>query len=94
MSQQPAPPASQGTVETSPEPVQAPQAGRTIDPAQLQAQLNELTQAVRKFGAEQRRVPKSLDEVVASGYISSLPAPPSGKRFAINKSLQVYVANQ
>src|SRR5690349_20925587 len=76
-------------------------AGAAVDPtagapsdAQLAALLNDLTQAVRRFSAEQRRVPASLDEVVAGGYLTSVPAAPAGKRFAISKSLQVYLANQ
>ena len=51
--------------------------------------LNELTQAVRKFGVEQRRVPKSLEEVAARGYLSSVPSAPAGKKFVIDKNLQV-----
>ena len=49
---------------------------------------------VRKYGAEQRRVPKTLEELVASNYLSRVPQAPSGKKFAINKNLQVYLANQ
>src|SRR5437762_12629168 len=59
--------------------------------AQIAATLNELTQAVRRYGAEQRRVPKTLDELVANGYLSSVPQAPAGKRFAIDKNLQVYL---
>lgn len=47
--------------------------------------LSELTQAVRKFSAEQRRVPKSLDDLVAAGYLSQLPTAPLGKTFTINQ---------
>jgi hypothetical protein len=54
---------------------------------------NELTQAVRKFGAEQRRVPKTLEEVAAGGYLSRIPQAPAGKKFAIDKNLQVYLAS-
>ena len=36
------------------------------DQAQIDAGLNELTQAVRKYAAEQRRAPKALDELVAN----------------------------
>jgi hypothetical protein len=58
----------------------------------LAALLGELTQAVRKYAVEQRRAPKALDELVAAGYLSQLPQPPAGKRFAISKTLQVYLA--
>ncbi|MSU63349.1 MAG: hypothetical protein EXS31_13295 [Pedosphaera sp.] len=60
----------------------------------IAAILDELTQVVRRYGAEQQRVPKTLEEVVAAGYLSRVPLPPAGKRFAINKNLQVYLAGQ
>ncbi|MBM3840040.1 MAG: hypothetical protein FJ398_19155 [Verrucomicrobia bacterium] len=65
-----------------------------MNEAQIAAALNELTQGVRKYSVEQRRVPKNLEEVLASGYLSRIPQAPSGKRFAIDKNLQVYLANQ
>ena len=64
------------------------------DPAQLAAAISDLTQQVRKFAVEQRRAPKSLNDLVQSGYLSSIPVAPPGKKFAINKNLQVYVADQ
>ncbi len=62
--------------------------------AQIDVALNELTQAVRKYAAEQRRAPKELDELVTKGYLTAIPSAPAGKKFAINKNLQVYLANQ
>lgn len=59
----------------------------------LAAVTAELTQTVRKFGAEQRRVPKSLEELVAHGYLSRLPEAPPGRKFAINKNLEVHVTH-
>lgn len=54
------------------------------------AALGEMTQALRKFSAEQRRVPASLNELVSGGYLKQLPSAPSGKTFAIDpKSLTV-----
>jgi hypothetical protein len=54
--------------------------------------LEQLTQALRKFSVEQRRVPVSLNELVAAGYIPSLPQPPPGKVFEIDsKNLKVVV---
>ncbi len=54
--------------------------------------LAELTQALRKFSVEQRRVPASLNELVAAGYIKNMPQPPPGKTFGIDpKNLQVIV---
>jgi hypothetical protein len=62
--------------------------------ADLANTLAELTQALRKFSVEKRQVPASLNELVAAGYIKSLPQPPPGKAFAIDsnpKNLQVIV---
>jgi hypothetical protein len=54
--------------------------------------LAELTQVVRKFSAEQRRVPQSLDELVSAGYLKQQPTPPAGKQFFIDvKALTVGV---
>ena len=64
------------------------------DEAQTAAVLNELTQAVRKYSVEQRRVPKTLEEVLAKGYLSRVPPAPAGKRFAIDKNLQVDLVNR
>ncbi len=58
------------------------------------ALLAELTQAVRKYSAEQRQVPQSLDELVAKGYLTTVPPAPSGKKFAISKKLEVYLADR
>jgi len=60
----------------------------------MAAILAELTQAVRKYGMERRRVPASLDELVTAGYLRAIPPAPQGKRFAINKNLQVYLADR
>ena len=61
---------------------------------QLNAALQELTQAVRRYGVEQRQAPKSLDELVAKGYLGAVPQAPPGKKFAIDKKLQVYLSDQ
>jgi hypothetical protein len=62
--------------------------------ARIAATLAELTQVVRKYSVEQRRAPKALEELVADGYLSQIPPAPSGKRFAINQNLQVYLADE
>jgi hypothetical protein len=91
----PIPPApAQTSTESAPsaEPQQSTPQSPTVaapDEAQVAATLNELTQAVRRFGAEQRRVPKSLEEVAARGYLSAVPPAPAGKKYAIDKNLQV-----
>ncbi len=56
--------------------------------------LKELTQAVRKYAVEQRRAPATLDELVAKGYLAAIPSAPAGKKFAINKNLQVNLASR
>jgi plasmid stabilization system protein ParE len=53
------------------------------------AVLAELTQAVRRFGAEQRRVPQGLEELVQHGYLGRMPPAPAGRRFAITRDLRV-----
>ncbi|MBU6400874.1 MAG: hypothetical protein KGS61_11190 [Verrucomicrobia bacterium] len=65
-------------------------AGGSADAATA-ATLAELTQVVRQYGAEQRQVPSSLDDLVARGYLKTVPAAPKGKRFAINKRLEVFL---
>jgi len=97
----PAPPEPKGAAEetatapppdsTAPEP--SPQVV-VADEAQIAAALGELTQVVRRFGVEQRRVPKTLDELVTQGYLSRVPEPPAGKKFAINPKLEVYLADR
>ena len=64
------------------------------DEARISALLSELTQTVRRYAAEQRRVPKTVAELVDNGYLTAVPDAPPGKRFAINKNLQVYLAKQ
>ena len=64
------------------------------DQAQIDVALNELTQAVRKYAVEQRRAPATLNELVTNNYLAAIPIAPAGKKFAINKNLQVYLANQ
>ena len=51
--------------------------------------LDRLTQAVRKYAAETRSEPKSLNDLVAAGYLSELPEPPAGKKFVIDGNLRV-----
>ena len=81
-------------VESSAAKPQVDALATTADAVQIAAVLNELTQAVRKCAVEQRRAPKNLEELVANGYLSSIPPAPAGKKFAIDKNLQVYLANQ
>ena len=74
----------------------SPASGSTgaADSAQIDPVLEQLTQAVRKYAVEQHRAPTTLDELVAKGYLAAIPSAPAGKKFAINKNLQVCLANQ
>ena len=66
----------------------------TVPQADASAMLAQLTEVVRRYSVEHRRVPQSLDEVVAARYLTGLPAAPSGKKFVIDKkTLQVSLAN-
>jgi hypothetical protein len=53
-----------------------------------------LTQALRKYSAEHQRVPKSLNELVAEGYLSEMPAAPPGKAFTFDEQLRVTVTDR
>lgn len=56
----------------------------TIAAPDASTALAELTQAVRRFSAERRKVPLTLEELTAAGYLKSIPTAPAGKRFVIN----------
>ena len=78
-----------------------PQISDAVEPvvvppdANLETALAQLTQALRKFSMEHRRVPKSFSEIVAAGYVSGLPQPPRGKQFAVDvKHVQVVLVKQ
>jgi hypothetical protein len=47
--------------------------------------LADLTQALRRYSAEKREVPPSLDALVAAGYIQQVPQAPAGKAFAVDR---------
>ena len=85
-------PASPATAGSTPGAPGTPGASVT-DEAQLATALSQLTQVARRYAAEQRRAPKTLDELVTGGYLTSVPAAPAGKKFAIDKNLQVFLAN-
>jgi len=95
-SPQPARVAPPGSAPTQPVPVTpapAPAVAAQVAPASTantDAALANLTQAVRKFSFEQRRMPKSLQEVIAAGYVSPVPQAPPGKKFVLDpKTVQV-----
>lgn len=81
----PQPTRSQGPVENRPGRTEwgsSPHAATTAGPADLQA----LTQALRRYSAEKRRVPANLNELVSAGYLRELPAPPPGMQYAIHSA--------
>jgi hypothetical protein len=43
-----------------------------------------IDQAIKVFSAQENRYPKTLDELVTSGTIPKLPAPPEGMKFDYN----------
>ena len=43
----------------------------SMDESQMATVLASLTQAVRKYGLEQKRAPKNLEELVAQGYLAT-----------------------
>ena len=62
---------------------------------ELAAALAELTQALRKYSFEHQRLPKTLSEVIAAGYVKTMPQAPPGKKFEIDpKKVQVTVVKQ
>ena len=66
----------------------------TTAPDSTAAMLSQLTQAVRRFALEKQQVPKSLDDLVAAGYLNSVPPAPGGKGWAVNKNLEVYLSGK
>jgi hypothetical protein len=66
----------------------APAAAAAPESDQAQT-LERLTQAVRKYAAETRSAPKSLAELVTSGYLPEAPTPPAGKQYVIDAQLRV-----
>jgi len=51
--------------------------------ANEQVDLAELSQLLRQYIAWKKQTPKDLNELVSSGFISRLPAPPTGKKFVV-----------
>lgn len=49
--------------------------------------IDQMTQALRKYGAEKQRVPKSLEEVVAAGYLRAIPAAPPGQKYSFDPKM-------
>jgi competence protein ComGC len=48
------------------------------------AEVAELTQQLRRYSFEKHKMPETLDELVAAGYIKAVPPAPAGKKFAVD----------
>jgi hypothetical protein len=80
-----------GQPAASPPPLQPVE----INTTDLTATLDALTQVLRRYCVEQKRIPKSFSEVVAAGYVRSMPAAPAGKKFEVDqKTTRVVLVNQ
>ncbi len=77
---------SPSTPQTEPAAVRPVVVNETGD---LTLVLAQLTDAVRKYSVEKRRVPADLNEVIAAGYISGTPQVPAGKKYIINARREV-----
>lgn len=86
-----------GKNATAPTPGEAPSAATSpANPAtEPSVDLAALTQVVRRYGMERQKAPQSLEEVVAAGYLKTMPTAPAGKKFAIEpKRLEVILVTQ
>ncbi|MCL5098082.1 MAG: hypothetical protein M1608_11265 [Candidatus Omnitrophica bacterium] len=52
--------------------------------------LQAMTATLREYVIWKKGFPKDLNEMVTSGFVSSLPKPPPGKRFAIYRGPMMY----
>ena len=60
-----------------------------------QIDLPALTVALREYCRWKMRIPKDLNELVTSKYLTNLPAPPPGQMYAIEPTkLEVMLVNQ
>jgi hypothetical protein len=101
-SESPAPaPATQPAVEPAPADQTSAMDSNTapalVQPVQadMGPVLDRLTQVLRKYCFENKRLPATFDEVVAAGYVKDMPQAPAGKKFAIDpKKVQIILVNQ
>jgi hypothetical protein len=59
--------------------------------AEISHTKDRLTQALRKYAAENQKVPTSLDELVGAGYLTEVPIAPGGGKYVFNQDLKVTV---
>jgi hypothetical protein len=87
--------ATSGQPSPTPASPPVPQRAVDLDSKELAIALDELTQAVRKYSFERRRLPKTFNEVVAAGYMKNVPQAPPGRKFEIDpKTVQVVLVKQ
>jgi len=89
------PAATEISVSSSPNAVvsqeQAPRS-RSGEPEKIDVPLSELTQLVRRYGMEQQKAPKSMNDLVSKGYLTSIPPVPAGKKYVITANLEVQLS--
>jgi membrane-bound lytic murein transglycosylase B len=74
---------------------QSTPAAEAANPADMTATLATLTQALRKYSIENKRVPATFEELITAGYVSNPPPAPPGQKFAVNpKGVQVILVKQ
>jgi len=61
-----------------------------IDTTDANARLRQLSQELRNYVVRTRTVPRSFDEFVAKSHLP-VPAPPAGKKYAIQGQAVVLV---
>jgi len=58
-------------------------AQKTAPPSNGQVDLVALNQLLRKYVMWKKQIPMDMNDLVTSGFVSSLPPPPAGKTFVI-----------
>jgi len=53
-------------------------------PAPQSPEMVELTQQMRRYALEKRKLPTNLNELVVAGYIKVIPQAPAGKKYAVD----------
>jgi hypothetical protein len=74
---------------TAPSQQTSPSSNAATSESDQSKTLERLTQAVRKYAAETRSTPKSLNDLVGAGYLTEMPEAPAGKKYIIDQNLRV-----
>jgi len=89
------------SADSAPTPAAVPPPTATVipitptDPGNMDKTLADLTQALRKYSFENKRMPRNFSEVIAAGYVRPVPQAPPGKKFEIDpKTKHVALMNQ